>query len=400
MSLKMYMDGREALSTCELNKKAKDQEIQEKLETCFLWLGRGHPGALSKLSTLLKEAGPRLYSYLNEKQEQPSCKVALGLSYLIDRDGKKNSLAAYHFTEAAQIGNKPNATEEDKKFGAAAEYELGLMHYQGCGVSTNLEKSVTYYESAANKGFAAAHLVLANIYEKDSNLDLKKAFMHLTEAAKLHSASADRRLGEIRENGLWGVPKNIEKAVQHYQLSAEKGDVKSNRRLGEAHENGHWGFSKNIEKAVQHYQLAAYKGDVISSYRLGCLYKAGIGIHQDFAQAAKYLDTVAKIGAKQDYSEEFKHAPAAEKMAGVEAMFELADMYEHGYHFSKSRREAEIWYDAGRTRLKSRARQGDTQAMLKLREVYLNGWGVKKDTKKAEEYFSRVSQKKATENRT
>ena len=64
---------------------------------------------------------------------------------------------------------------------AAGQYDLGMIYYNGSGVTRSYEKAFEYLTQAANQNHAAAQYYLGTIYEygygdTDKNLDTAKSW--------------------------------------------------------------------------------------------------------------------------------------------------------------------------------------------------------------------------------
>ena len=78
--------------------------------------------------------------------------------------------------------------------------------------------------------------------------------------------------------------------------AAEDGDKKSQLMLGTMYEDGLGGMPVNLEQAANWYTQAAKQGYANAQYNLGLLYEDGRGIKQDFAQAVYWYEKASKAG--------------------------------------------------------------------------------------------------------
>ena len=78
--------------------------------------------------------------------------------------------------------------------------------------------------------------------------------------------------------------------------AAEDGDKKSQLMLGTMYEDGLGGMPVNLEQAAHWYTQAAKQGYANAQYNLGLLYEDGRGIKQDFAQAVYWYEKASKAG--------------------------------------------------------------------------------------------------------
>lgn len=80
------------------------------------------------------------------------------------------------------------------------------------------------------------------------------------------------------------------------QQAAEDGDKKSQLMLGTMYEDGLGGMPVNLEQAAHWYTQAAKQGYANAQYNLGLLYEDGRGVKQDFAQAVYWYEKASKAG--------------------------------------------------------------------------------------------------------
>ena len=125
-----------------------------------------------------------------------------------------------------------------------------------------------------------------------------------------------------------------EEAFPIFQTLAAENNRRAQFELGEMYFHGNF-VERNYVKAMEHYTSAAnlYDDDVYSpddSYedafnKIGYLYERGLGVDQNYLQAARYF-RIAALGGN-------KHACC-----------NLAYLYEHGFGVSASNQAAVYWY--------------------------------------------------------
>lgn len=111
------------------------------------------------------------------------------------------------------------------------------------------------------------------------------------------------------------------------------------------------------ERAVPYLKYAAKNGDTTAQIKLGYMYEKGIGVDQDWEEAAAYYYDAAKLGEPQ-------------------AMKNLGQMYEYGMGVPENWNDAARWYEEG-------ARRGNVQAQAALARAYQFGIGVVQDRDQA-----------------
>ena len=114
--------------------------------------------------------------------------------------------------------------------------------------------------------------------------------------------------------------------------------------------------------ASQHLRLAADQGDAEAQFRLGYNYGKGLGVPQDYAEAARWF----RLSADQGYA-------AAQSALGY--------CYANGLGILQDHAEARKWYHLA-------ADNGDPEAQTTLGDIYALGLGVPKDFVSAYLWFS------------
>ncbi len=132
---------------------------------------------------------------------------------------------------------------------ASAQFELGLIHEKGTGVTKSSAEAVKWYRKAAEQGHVAAQLNLGVAY-----------------------ATGD------------GVNKDSAEAVKWFRKAAERGHPIAQISLGYAYNNGD-GVAKDAAEAVKWFRKAADVGHVIGQLNLGSMYATGTGVKKDLIQA-------------------------------------------------------------------------------------------------------------------
>ena len=111
------------------------------------------------------------------------------------------------------------------------------------------------------------------------------------------------------------------------------------------------------EQKFTYLEKQATAGDVAAWYSLGLMHEHGIGVAQDYCQAALCYRKAAEKGQ-------------------VQAQYRLGSLYYHGQGVPRDLQQAAEWY-------KQAAEQGLTPAQAALGNMYLSGEGVPKDVSKA-----------------
>lgn len=155
-----------------------------------------------------------------------------------------------------------NSFEEVKKLAESgnkdAQYNLGLMYYEGENIETDYEKAVYWITKSAEQGYAKAQYSLGMIYYKGENIDIDKAHEWFQKAAEQGHVKAQFKLGYMYydiESML-----DFEKARKWFQKAAEQNHPESQYFLGLIYKNG-TGINRNIQISRQWMQKACNNGE-------------------------------------------------------------------------------------------------------------------------------------------
>jgi len=121
---------------------------------------------------------------------------------------------------------------------------LGWMYRHARGVRMSYENystAVKWYRKAAEQGHANAQFKLGYMYEDGCGVDRNNstAVEWYRKAAEQGHADAQYNAGKMYEYGK-GVDKNYSTAVEWFRKAAEQGYANANSKLGWMYENG-WG---------------------------------------------------------------------------------------------------------------------------------------------------------------
>lgn len=177
-------------------------------------------------------------------------------------------------------------------------------------------------------------------------------------------------------------------AFTHALRQAREGDPTARTLLGELLSRG-LGVKQNFGEAAEWYRLAAEAGDPEGAYGLARLYLEGLGVPEDPARAAELLKQAAEAGqtvAWRELAYLTLQGKGVEKNAmlaaaylrraaldgDAEAQYSLAGLFIEGVGVVTNPTEAAHWY-------REAARQNHYGAEVELALLYFAGRGVPKD---------------------
>ena len=213
---------------------------------------------------------------------------------------------------------------------ADAQYGMGRLYFYGQGVERNTATAAEWYRRAALQDHARSQTNLGYLYEAGLGVeqDLVEAARWYRAAAERGRAVAQRSLGRLYESGR-GVERSIPEAIRWYERAAALGDDEARAALARlaggmsaaapagSLEAGAVAFERgDYGAALANWRPLADTGDREAEYRLGGLYRTGLGVPKDPAEAGRWYRRAADQG----------HG---------EAMYDLAFLYMRGRGVSR-----------------------------------------------------------------
>lgn len=242
--------------------------------------------------------------------DEPDCE-ALFQQALHYHNQEQYELAAEYFLHSAKLEY------------AAAQFNLGLYHAQGLGVTKSDEQASAWYRKAAEQGHVSAQFNLAVSYDTGSGVA-----QDIREAAKWYGLAA--------QQGHGGAQYNLAMYYIHGQgVSADR--QKASEWLEKAAGQG------LPEAQFQVLHVSANEGDQHSQHVLAKCYETGYGTDVDIAQAVTWYKAAAKAGHP-------------------EAQLKIAEHYLLGKFLTKNAAHAKSW-------LRKSAEQGNKRAQTLLEEL-------------------------------
>ena len=144
-----------------------------------------------------------------------------------------------------------------------AQFELGLVYYNGQNVKQNYEQAVYWFKKAAEQ----------------------------------NHANAQHNLGIMYYNG-WGTTQDYEQAFYWFEQAAKQGDITAQHNIGLMYYDGK-GVRQDFGQAVYWLKKAAELGNPEAQYNLGIVYSNGKGRGQDDDEAVYWLKKAAENGHEE-----------------------------------------------------------------------------------------------------
>jgi uncharacterized protein len=177
---------------------------------------------------------------------------------------------------------------------------------------------------------------------------------------------------------------NYQAALKILRPDAQKGDIWSQKLLGRMYLKG-LGVQQDFNEAAKWYTKAADQGDVRSQFFLASSYENGVrGFAKNPAQAVKWY---LKIAAQNQFADTL---PGDEKVKTF-ALRRLGFHYYEGEGVAQDYQQAAKWTTVA-------ALQGDANAQSTLGLMYKDGLGVKRNPAAAQKWLQ-MSEKGVSEKR-
>ena len=236
-------------------------------------------------------------------------------------DVKRAQHQVQHFYQAQKLFRKARAATDLQAITA-----LGVMLAAGQGVEQDNEQAVYWFRLASRRQYAEAECHLAACYASGKGIDknLHEAIRLYQRAAAQGNPDAHYHLADMIERGA-GHAADAGKAIKHYQTAAVHGQVQAQLRLGFLFHSTNRRDAELLAKSHHYFSKAAEQGNAEAQCQLGLLYAQGLGVTQDFEQAAEwYQRAAAKMHPK--------------------AQFNLAFLCAHGEGVEQDYIQAYMWY--------------------------------------------------------
>ena len=201
-----------------------------------------------------------------------------------------------------------------------AQYKIGKYLLQGKIFSRNQVRGMGMLNQSANGKYTPAIIFLAHVHESGYFVkkDSKTAVLFYQRAAENGSGSAENALGCFYQQGIMGLPMDIDQAIEHYRRAVDLGhsiakfnlsvllrskgeNEKAQELLDESAREGvpEAQFNKTLtmDKSTQKQEImellksAADKGLTKACYAIGCMLEKD---NKD--RAIKYLRKSASVG--------------------------------------------------------------------------------------------------------
>ena len=320
---------------------------------------------------------------------------ATGIGNAVERDQGK---ALLYYTFAARAGN------------TQSEMTVAYRHHAGIGTPRNCDESAKYYKKVADKAIEFARsgppggLSLSrnayrladesggvygrgasfsssgiNAQDMSLNSDQNAHFDDVIEYLDLMARKGDPiavfNLARYHYEGSRTTKRNFRLARRHFQRVARKFWTKEGKERAEPEVESKWagkavaylgrlylrgeGVEQNFQEALRYFNLGLTLGDEFCQYEIGLMHLLGLGVQKNVVLAAKYFKEAAqqewpaaqvnlgKLFLDQgDIGHAVQYFRSAERHHHIEALYHLAEIYNHGIGRGRDCGHATAYYKA------------------------------------------------------
>ncbi|MDR3182095.1 MAG: sel1 repeat family protein [Planctomycetaceae bacterium] len=223
---------------------------------------QGHEGAKKQLQEIENKNKAELEKVKAFAEDgDAAAQYNLGVLYYQGEKVKKDyNEAAKWFRKAAEQGDSDG------------QYNMGVCYDNGFGVELDRKQAAEWYQKAAGQGNADAQYNLGCCYALGEGVerDIDEAVKWYRKAAEQDYPEALHNLADFYSYGI-GMKKDEQEGMRLMRKSAELGEPRAQHVIGYCYENGVHGYEKNIEESQKWYRKSAkqgYKGAVESLQRI------------------------------------------------------------------------------------------------------------------------------------
>lgn len=174
-----------------------------------------------------------------------------------------------------------------------SQLNLGILYYEGHGVSQDFGRAATWILKAAEQGDAEAEATLAGIYE----------------------------LGK-------GVPQDYTQAANWLRRAAEHGYSKAQNQLAILYAEGK-GVKQDDAEAVNWFRQAAEQGNAAAQLNLGVAYMRGTGVPQDYSQSYFWVKVSTAAAKDVKHGKQEDAAALLDNIAAHLSRIALSEAQQH-----------------------------------------------------------------------
>ncbi|KAK8838429.1 hypothetical protein M9Y10_033055 [Tritrichomonas musculus] len=330
------------------------------------------------------------YYSISANQNDSKAQYNLGLIYYEGQYIRQDINKALHYFLLASNQND-----------SEAQFNLGFIYNEGKYIACDINKAIHYYSLAANQNHSGAQFNLGLIYYEGKSVmqDINKALHYFLLASNQNDSEAQFNLGFIYNEGKY-IACDINKAIHYYSLAANQNHSGAQLNLGIIYYEGK-SVMQDINKALHYFLLASNQNNSSAQLYLGFIYNEGKCVIRDIYKAIHYYSLAAgqnhpkaqfylgviyhdDIYVARDINKAIHYYSLAAGQNHSKAQFNLGFIYEEGKYVPRDINKAIYYYILA-------SNQSDSDAQYNLGVIYVEGKYIKRNIYKAIYYFSLAS---------
>ncbi|KAI9327774.1 hypothetical protein BDR26DRAFT_901172 [Obelidium mucronatum] len=246
--------------------------------------------ALSESTSDTDTSSSLSWLHILAANNHPAAQFCLGLCHYNGIGAPKNNTNTYIWCHRAAVQGHPGAMNM-----------LGNLYTEGHGTTKTPTLGLRWYIRAAERKDAAAIYNIGTLFERGIAVDedARQAFEWYIRASVFGSVNAQNVLGIFYEQGV-GVTQSPEKAVQYYKTAAGNGHPHAMYNLARCYHDG-FGVARDDSVALMWFKMASEQNHILSVLSVALCFDAGIGVfgERSGSAARKHYWNASKKGSKE-----------------------------------------------------------------------------------------------------
>lgn len=245
---------------------------------------------------------------------------------------------------------------------------LGELYFDGVAVPRDAKKAFGYFKEAAEGGNSLGQYRLAVCYLSGNCVikDDKQGLFWIQKAADSGLSHAEYALGESYFTGDF-TEQNLVLSLKYMQRAATKNVTSAQVHLGRCYGSGSYGVPQNFQQAFHYYWLAAQKNDGFAIYQVGTYLGSG------------------RLGIP-DHEGYFRWMLKGAELGDADCQAEIAINYFLGQVVQEDIDKSMYW-------CKKALEGGSRGADWLMSQAHRLGKGVEQDLQKAFDYLTKAAEK-------
>jgi len=186
------------------------------------------------------------------------------------------------FKKLESLATRPSDDDDDVNGNVEAVFCLAVLLMNGRGCEKDEYRAVDYLKFAHRCGHVEGAFLLGEMYFYDRGLDIIQPYFNQFRGVVLWQWCADRgfapahlKLAQAYRLGIGVKRPNEKKAAEHFSKATNQSVADAWSHIAEMYENGTGGVAKDESRAAAKYAESASHGNAKAMYNLGNMYLDG-----------------------------------------------------------------------------------------------------------------------------